>query len=632
MAFRSLLDVQQAEAVPLEARGLAASTYETIQRTAHAHPDSPALSFFLDAAHYTRAHHWTYAQFFADITRAANAFHVLGVGPDDVIAYVLPNLPETHFTIWGGEAAGIVLAVNPMLDGAQIAALIDTARATVLVTLAPTPGVDIWPRLVAHLTQMPTLQQIVWVNLAPYVSKIKGLALRLAATREKIRLRNWPVHDLRHLMRAQSADRLESARAFTRDDTASYFCTGGTTGLPKIAVRTHGAEVADAWSTMAQFEFDGTTVTNFCGLPLFHANAPMVTGLMMWMQGHHVILGTPQGYRGAGVLANFWAIVEHYRVNFFGGVPTVYAALLQYPTGSHDLSSLAFGLCGAAPMPAELFREFERRTQIRILEGYGMTESTCVSTCNPPDGERLPGSIGIRLCYQGLRVAILDDAGRYLRDAQADEAGVILISGPTLFKGYLETHHNEGVFPTIDGHRWFNTGDLGRQDARGYFWLTGRKKELIIRSGHNIEPKLIEEPLQSHPAVALAAAVGAPDAHAGEVPVAYVQLRAGREATADELLSFAAQSIAERAAVPKRIEIVDSLPLTAVGKIYKPALVQREIKRAIVAEAHAAGIEDIAVEMVVDGRRGVVARIRTGTKQQTLTQRLSRYTFQIDWT
>ncbi|MFM0018011.1 acyl-CoA synthetase [Paraburkholderia azotifigens] len=631
MAFRSLLDVQQAESVPLEARGLATSTYETIRRSAQGHPDSPALSFFFDAQHFKQTHHWNYAQFFADITRAANAFHALGVGRDDVIVFVLPNLPETHFTIWGGEAAGIVMAINPLLDGEQIAALIDTARAQVLVTLAPTPGTDLWPKLMPHLAQLPTLRDIVWVSLAPYVSTGKGLTLRLIAAAEKMRHQGRRIHDLRSLMHRQPADRLKSERQFASDDTASYLCTGGTTGLPKIAVRTHGAEVFDAWSTSAHMEFGDTRKTNFCGLPLFHANGQMVTGLMAWMNAHHVVLGTPQGYRGAGVLPNFWAIAEHYRINFFTGVPTVYAALLQYPDDSRDLSSLEFAICGAAPMPVELFREFERRTHIRILEGYGLTEGTCVTSCNPPDGDRLPGSIGIRLCYQGMRVAVLDDKGRYLRDANVDEVGSIVITGPNLFKGYLEDHHNAGIWLTIDGLRWLITGDLGRQDERGYFWLTGRNKELIIRGGHNIEPKLIEEPLQAHPAVAMVAAVGAPDAYAGEVPVAYVQLRAGHHATESELLSFASQTIHERAAVPKRIEIVESLPVTAVGKIYKPALVQREIKRTILEEAQAAGISDVSVEVVQDRRRGVVARVAAKGRQEEFGHLLSRYAFQVEW-
>ncbi|MDR7009990.1 acyl-CoA synthetase [Paraburkholderia strydomiana] len=631
MAFKTLFDVLQAESIPLADRGLPTSTYEAIGRSALAHPNAAALTFFVDGRKFEKAQCWTYAQFFADVTRTANALHHLGVRSDDVVAFVLPNLPETHFTIWGGEAAGIVMAINPLLDGAQITALLSAARPRVLVTLAPTPGTDIWLKLAAHLEELPTLRDIVWVNLAPYLNLVEALALHVIAARERVRHKALRIHDFRALMRRQSADGLTSKRQLQEGDTASYFCTGGTTGLPKIAVRSHGAEVFNAWAMAAHMEFRESVKTLFCGLPLFHANAQMVTGLMAFMHGHHVILGTPQGYRGECVLSNFWAIVEHYRINFFSGVPTVYAALLKHPVGARDISTLEFAVCGAAPLPTGLMREFERRMNIRILEGYGLTEGTCVASCNPPDGDRIPGSIGIRLCYQGMRVCVLDNHGGYVRDAELNEAGAILITGPNVFKGYLEDIHNTGIWVTIGGTRWLNTGDLGREDEHGYFWLTGRKRELIIRGGHNIEPRLIEEPLETHPAIALAAAVGAPDSYLGEVPVAYVQLKPEHNVTAEELQSFAESVIHERAAVPQRIEIIDSMPLTAVGKIFKPALIKKEIERTITEEANAVGIASISIELIDDRCRGVVARIKADEAQPEFADRLACYSFQIDW-
>ena len=280
---------------------------------------------------------------------------------------------------------------------------------------------------------------------------------------------------------------------------------------------------------------------------------------------------------------------------------------------------------------AELFREFERRTGVKILEGYGLTEGACVSSINPPHGERRIGSIGIRIAYQNMRAVLLDDSGEYLRDADVDETGLITISGPNLFEGYLEERHNQGLWIDIDGQRWLNTGDLGRQDAQGYFWLTGRKKELIIRGGHNIDPKQIEEALQAHPAVALAAAIGSPDAYSGEVPVAYVQLRPGHTCNAEELESFAQLNISERAAVPKRIEILETLPLTAVGKIFKPALQQREIARVVQQEVEHLCLQEIAVDVVQDGRRGLVACIRAGADEENLARLLGRYSFQVEW-
>ena len=630
MAVQSLEDVRRIESVPLAQRGLASSSYTALQRCAAEHADAPALSFFLDAADFQRTHDWNYAQLFADITRAANAFHDLGVGPADVIAFLLPNLPETHFTIWGGEAAGIVMAINPLLEAAQVADLLRAAKAKVVVTLAPTPGADLWDKLSSQLDRLPDLQDIVWVGMAPYVGTLPRLALRWMAMREKGRQRGRRIHDLRAMMRRQPAEHLKSGRQIRPEEHSSYFCTGGTTGLPKIAIRTHGSEVFNAWSMDAAMQPRAPGKVMFCGLPLFHVNGQLVTGLLPWTHGDKVVIGTPQGYRGKGVIENFWAITEHFGINSFSGVPTVYSALLQQPTQGHDLSSLEYAICGAAPMPVELFREFEQRVGVRILEGYGLTEGACASSSNPLDGERRVGSIGLRLAYQDMRVVVLDEEGGYLRDAAVDEVGVIAINGPNVFAGYLDSSHNKGVWIKRDQQRWLNTGDLGRQDAQGYFWLTGRKKELIIRGGHNIDPKQIEEALQAHPAVALVAAVGSPDAHAGEMPVAYVQLTAGQSVGAEELLAFASRNIAERAAVPKRIEIVDALPLTSVGKIFKPALQQLEISRAVRQEAQALGLQEVSVEVVQDSRRGLVAKI-AGSQHESLVQALGRYSFQIEW-
>jgi fatty-acyl-CoA synthase len=631
MSVQSLEDIAALERVPLAERNLPASTYEALRLAAVRTPQARALSFFSDAANFTQTHEWNYAELFADITRAANAFHDLGIVPGEVIAFILPNLPETHFTIWGGEAAGIVMAINPLLEAKQQAALLNAAQASVVVTLAPTPGSDLWPKLASQLGQLPALKHVVWVSMGPYVGKAHREALSSLAQKESELHSGVPIHKLRTLMAAQPGSHLKSGRQIRAEERSSYFCTGGTTGLPKIAARTHGSEVFNAWAMAAQLAPRLGDQVIFCGLPLFHVNGQLVTGLMPWTQGDHVVLGTAQGYRGEGVLARFWEMVEHFGINFFSGVPTVYASLLQSKLQGRDISSLRYALCGAAPMPVELFREFEQRTDVKILEGYGLTEGACVSSVNPPQGERRIGSIGIRIAYQPMRTIVLDDAGHYLRDADVDEVGLITISGPNLFHGYLEEHHNQGLWIDIDGQRWLNTGDLGRQDAQGYFWLTGRKKELIIRGGHNIDPKQIEEALQAHPAVALVAAVGCPDAHAGEVPVAYVQLNPGASGDVQELLAFATQHIAERAAVPKRIEILAALPLTPVGKIFKPALQQREIAQVVRQEAERSGFAGIAVEVVQDARRGLVVQLTSVPDWERLAAALGRYSFQVEW-
>ncbi|MCE6981124.1 acyl-CoA synthetase [Pseudomonas frederiksbergensis] len=631
MVVQTLSDIESLEQVPLSERGLACSTYEALRQAARCSPQAPALSFFADAADFRRTYKWNYSQLFADITRAANAFHDLGIKPGEVLAFILPNLPETHFTIWGGEAAGIVMAINPLLEASQMAGLLNAAKASVVVTLAPTAGSDLWPKLASQLDQLPTVRSVVWVSMEPYVAEPVRGALKAAALKARDLRSSIAIHDWRSLMETQPHTHLKSGRQIRQDECSSYICTGGTTGLPKIAARSHGSEVFNAWAVAAHLQPRSGGQVIFCGLPLFHVNGQLVTGLVPWTQGDHVILGTPHGYRGEGVIPRFWEMVEHFGINLFSGVPTVYAALLQNEWQGRDLSCLRYAMCGAAPMPAELFREFERRTGLKILEGYGLTEGACVSSVNPPHGERRIGSIGIRIAYQNMRAVVLNDSGEYLRDANVDEIGLITISGPNVFDGYLEERHNQGLWIDIDGQRWLNTGDLGRQDAQGYFWLTGRKKELIIRGGHNIDPKQIEEALQAHPAVALAAAIGSPNAYSGEVPVAYVQLRPGQVCNAEELEAFAHLNISERAAVPKRIEILDALPLTAVGKIFKPALQQREIAKVVQEEVERLGLLDIAVEVVQDNRRGHVACIRAGTGQEALAPLLGRYSFQVEW-
>jgi fatty-acyl-CoA synthase len=373
--------------------------------------------------------------------------------------------------------------------------------------------------------------------------------------------------------------------------------------------------------------------TLLCGLPLFHVNATTVTGIAPFAVGGHVVLLSPAGYREPSIIRNFYAIVERFRATTFSAVPTALSTLLDIPVGKADISSLQYAICGAAPLSVELFRRFEAHTGMKILEGYGLTEGACASSINPKDGERKVGSIGIRMPYQGMRTVILDGDGRYVRDAGIGEIGVVAITGPNVFKGYVENVHNQGIW--IED-TWFNTGDLGKMDADGYFWLTGRKKELIIRGGHNIDPAAIEEPLYTFPGVRMAASVGRPDPHAGEVPVAYVELAEGSHLTPGDILDYARNHIGERAAVPKEIIIVDKIPLTSVGKIFKPALRWDAIRRVFAEELAAMNDLVQAIEITVGedktcGTRAIISvrpapGIFPETVREKIAQILARYT------
>lgn len=626
MTVKNLSDIAAIEAVPLTERGLPDSTYAALAASAKRTPDRTALTFFLSAERLDKTHVWTYAELLADVTRAANLFASLGITSDRPAAFVMPNLPETHFTIWGGEAAGAALSINPMLESKQIADLMRAARASILVTLAPGLNEKAWPALAQEMISLPDLTAIAFVDMADYLDsdlrEASRASIQTAASEASLKVVNF-----RDAMREQPSDHLFAGRQIRADDVSSYVCTGGTTGAPKIAVRTHRTEVFDAWAALQALGDDPSPRTILCGLPLFHVNGQLVTGLQPWMRGDHVVLATPEGYRSKTVIARFWEVVDRFRISTFSGVPTLYSALLETPVRDNDLSSLKFAICGAAPMPVALTRAFESATGVKIIEGYGLTEGACVSSINPPEGERRPGSIGLPIPYQRMAVVVMDANDRFERMAEIDEIGVIAINGPNVFSGYLDPRHNTNLWIDIDGERWLNTGDLGRQDAHGYFWLAGRKKELIIRGGHNIDPKIIEDALQKHPAVAVVAAVGSPDAYAGELPIAYVQLKPGVTVTEAELLEHACRTIPEKAATPKRVKISSSLPTTAVGKLFKPALVEREIEETVRAEAKRVGAQLSSVRVERDPHRGIRAVVEAVDRAEALQDALDRYAF-----
>jgi fatty-acyl-CoA synthase len=617
--IRTLQDIEKIESTPLSDRGLPESTFELIRRTAQANPDVPALSFILQGTAEETPLRLTYAELLGKITQTANAFHRLGLRPGKAVSFLLPNLPQTHYTIWGGEAAGIVNAINPLLEPEHIAELIHASDSELLVTLAPFPGNELWDKVDALRDRLPALKAILCVDMANLLPELQ---------RSAIKAQRGPlpegVLDFDETIAACPADHLESGRVIAADDIASYFHTGGTTGTPKLAPHSHGNEVAMAYSMNLVTRFGVGDVT-LCGLPLFHVNGVIVTGLAAFIGGAEVLLATPQGYRNSSLIGHFWKVIERHKVSFFSGVPTIYAGLLQIPSEGHDLSSLKYALCGAAPMPVELIRQFEAKTGLTLIEGYGLTEGTCGSCANPPAGERRPGSIGLPMPYCEVRIKVLDEQGQYLREAAPNEIGNLCIRGATVFKGYLPASKNAGIW--VDGD-WFNTGDLGRVDTDGYIWLTGRSKDLIIRGGHNIDPQMIEEALHKHPAVAMAAAVGKPDEKAGELPVVYVQLKPDAQASEADLLAHAAAHIPERAAIPKDAWIIEAIPLTAVGKTFKPALRFDAIARvyqAAVAELHPAA----TVEVLSDDKAGQLAHIYLPTQDQTLAaaigERLAGY-------
>jgi len=596
----TLADIERIERIPFQEQERADSTYAMLQQAASRHGDRDALVFVPKGSADEPPVVHSYADLFRRVTQAANLFHRLGVGPGDVVAYVLPNLPQTHFALWGGQAAGIACAINPMLESRHVAEILRAAGAKVLVTLASGPGGELWDKMAAVVEQVPTLETVLQVSLAPFL--VPGFVAQPAASASHA---GRAVLDFDAECAREPGDRLVSGRVIRPDDIASYFHTGGTTGTPKIARHTHANEVFMSWG-VREWVGLGPGSVFLCGLPLFHVNAAIATGLGTFCSGATVLLAGIQGYRTPGLLAAFWRLIERYRVNYFSAVPTVYASLLEVPVAGVDVSSLRYAICGAAPMPPEVFRRFETLTGLRILEGYGLTEATCATCINPPAGERRIGSVGLPMPFQKVKAAVVGADGKRVRDCGPDEIGVLLVSGQAVFPGYLREQDNAKLWADAG---WLNTGDLCRIDRDGYVWLTGRAKDLIIRGGHNIDPQVIEEVLATHPAVAMAAAVGQPDAYAGELPIAFVAARPGAAPSPEELVAYCRERIPERAAVPVRIVVLPSLPATAVGKIFKPELRWRAIEQ-VLTEALAQKSIVATVTAGADERHGTLTRVR----------------------
>ncbi|MEN9408981.1 MAG: hypothetical protein RL216_955 [Pseudomonadota bacterium] len=625
--FANLADVKAIEAeMPWEARGMARTMHEFLSRTKAAHGTRPAISYQILSGPGTKAETLTWNDLHAKATQAANLFRSLGVGEKDVVAYVLPNSMETAITLLGGAVAGIVNPINPLLEAEQISAILRETKAKVVVTLKAFPKTDLPQKVAEAVKHAPSVKTVLEVDLVRYLAPPKSWIVPL------VRPKNPVSHTANVLsfnteLAKQPADRLtfEDGKA---DRVAAYFHTGGTTGMPKVAQHKVSGMVYNGW--LGQRLLFKETDCVMCPLPLFHVFAAYPILMSMIASGAHVVFPTPAGYRGEGVFDNLWKLIEHWRCTYLITVPTALAALMQRPIDA-DISSLKNAFSGSAPLPVELYNRFYKATNVEIVEGYGLTECTCLVSVNPPGGTKKIGSVGLPFPYTHVR--ILQKAGEGFRDCAVDEVGEICVANPGVFDGatYTEVDKNKDLF--AEG-RFLRTGDLGRIDADGYLYITGRAKDLIIRGGHNIDPAVIEEGLMKHEAVGFVGAIGQPDAHSGELPCAYVELVKGKEVGVEELISYAQTHIHERAAVPKHIEILAELPKTAVGKVFKPDLRRMAITRVYDAALAEAGIGAHVAEVIEDKKRGLVARlVRTAPVEDAKVQALlGGFTQPWEWT
>lgn len=493
-----------------------------------------------DLAAPTRS--WTYSRLVSDIRRAANLFHRLSEGGTARVALLLPPLPETHIALWGAETAGLACPINFQLQVEHLAELVRAFDANILVALGEAPDLDIAAKAIALRETCPKLRHILYVQAGPGQSLRKG---QRSFTEE---------------LEALSGDCLEFDEPL--ECPAALFHTGGTTGAPKLAQHTHANQLHSAWGAACMY---GTTADDvmLTGFPLFHVAGSFVFGLSTLLAGGEVVLPTRIGLRNAAFMAQFAQFVSEHRVTLLAAVPTVIASLLALQLPAQALPSVRALLTGGSPLPNELAAAFEERHGIPVRNILGMTESAGVISIESLAGPRVPGSCGLPLPYTEVQICGPDG-----QQVKVGESGILQMRGPNVSPGYTDASRNGGTF---EGG-WLISGDLAHLDEDGRIFVTGRSKDVIIRGAHNIDPGLIESVLLRHPGVLMAAAVGEPDAYAGELPVAFVSLKPGQATTQDELLAFAAPLIAERPAVPKRIYIVPAVPMTAVGKVYKPAL------------------------------------------------------------
>ena len=625
--FSSLADIQAIEAeAEWQSRDVGKTIFDFLSRTKAKHGTRSAISFQIESGPKSRAQTLTWNALHGRVTQAANLFRSLGIGPGDVVAYVLPNCLETAVTLLGGAVAGIVNPINPLLEPDQIASILRETKAKVVVTLRAFPKTELPQRVARAVEQAPGVTTVLEVDLASYLGFPKSLIVPL------IRPKFTPGHSARVLgftaeVAKQRADQLD----FTDDKTdrvAAYFHTGGTTGMPKVAQHMAMGMIYNGWLG-ARLLFEAEDIV-LCPLPLFHVFAAYPILMSMIASGAHVVFPTPAGYRGEGVFDNLWKLIERWQVTYLVTVPTALSALMQRPVNA-KIGTLRGAFSGSAPLPLELFRRFEATTGVQIVEGYGLTECTCLVSVNPPDGNKKIGSVGIPFPHTRVRILMTDGAGGW-RDCGVDEIGEICVSNPGVYAGHTYTEAEKNLNLFADG-LYLRTGDLGRLDGEGYLYITGRAKDLIIRGGHNIDPAVIEEALMGHPAVAFVGAIGQPDAHSGELPCAYVELVKGAQVSHDDLHAHARTSITERAALPKHIEVLAELPKTAVGKVFKPDLRRLAIKRVLDAALAEAGQPAVVRDVIEDKKRGLVARIEvTGpVDRATVGTILGQFATAWDW-
>ena len=528
-----------------------------LEDSARKYPDNIAAMFF--------GAKLTYRQLDDSASAFASALASLGVRKGDRVALLLPNCPQDVIAYYGALRAGaIVVPTNPLYVEAELQHQLADAGAQTVVTLTK------FYSLVKKVQPKTQVKNVIVSNIKDYFPPLTRFLFTLAKEKKeghRVEVDKSPGNYLLLDLLQQHAGRTYEAEV-SPDDIALFQYTGGTTGLSKGAMLTHRNLVANTIQTAAWLTDikDGAEVI-LCALPFFHVYG-MTTAMNLGMRIAATLLLLPR-FDLKEVLVS----INKHRPTIFPGVPTMYVAINNHPQiARYDVKSIRACLSGAAPLPVEVQQRFEALTGGKLVEGYGLTEASPVLHCNPIYGLRKVGSIG--LPFPDVEVKVVDvETGT--RELGVGEVGEIAVRGPQVMKGYW---NKEDETRNVLRDGWLHTGDIGKMDEDGFFYIVDRKKDMIIAGGYNIYPRDIEEVLYAHPKVREAVAAGVPDKYRGETVKVYVVLKAGETATEEEIIEYCRGKMAKYK-VPTLVEFRTELPKTLVGKVLRRVLVEEEKRK-----------------------------------------------------
>ena len=532
--------------------------FHFLENSAEKYPHNTAIVFF--------GKEITYQELNDAVSRFANALYNMGIRKGDVVALYLPNTPQFVIAYYGALKAGATItAVSPLYRERELQFQLSNSEAKVIVTL------DVLFSRFKSVWEKTGVEHAIVTSMKDYMPGFKAFLGSLLGKIPSAKVEREPnVHFFKELIEKSPAEP-PKVDINPKEDLAALQYTGGTTGTPKGAMLTHMNLVSNAMMCAAWLGAKPAQEVFLAVLPLFHIYGMTVAmNAPMYMAGKTVMLPRFDP-------VEVFKAIQKYRVTVFCGAPTMYALLIDHPdVTKYDCTSVKFCISGAAPLPPEVQKKFMEITGGVLVEGYGLTEASPVTHCNPLDPTMKTVKIGsIGLPWPDTEAKIVDvETGK--KELPPGEVGELIVKGPQVMKGYWKMPE-ETAAVLRDG--WLYTGDIGKMDEDGYFYITDRKKDLIKYKGYSVYPRELEDVLYEHPAVKLCAVVGKPDPVAGEIPKAFIVLKEGAKATEEEIIKFVKERVAPYKAI-REVEFRKELPMTMVGKVLRRVLREEEYKKA----------------------------------------------------